>query len=71
MLGKVNHTISSTPMAIKVLLVDDEVNFQRIINQVLKREIKKEKYEFSFALNGKERYRSYQACWISGMLYPI
>lgn len=41
-------------MAIKVLLVDDEVNFQRIINQVLKREIKREKYEFSFALNGKE-----------------
>lgn len=41
-------------MAIKVLLVDDEVNFQRVINQVLKREIKNEKYEFSFATNGKE-----------------
>jgi YesN/AraC family two-component response regulator len=41
-------------MAIKVLLVDDEVNFQRVINQVLKREIKNEKYEFSFALNGLE-----------------
>ncbi|PSB25554.1 response regulator [Chlorogloea sp. CCALA 695] len=41
-------------MAIKVLLVDDEVNFQRVINQVLKREIKNEKYEFSFALNGQE-----------------
>jgi len=41
-------------MAIKVLLVDDEVNFQRVINQVLKREIKNEKYEFTYALNGQE-----------------
>lgn len=41
-------------MAIKVLLVDDEENFQRVINQVLKRQIKNEKYEFSFATNGKE-----------------
>lgn len=54
MLGKVNYTIFNAPMAIKVLLVDDEVNFQRVINQVLKRQIKNEKYEFSFALNGKE-----------------
>ena len=41
-------------MAIKVLLVDDEVNFQRVINQVLKREIKNEKYDFTYALNGQE-----------------
>lgn len=41
-------------MAIKVLLVDDEVNFKRVINQVLKRQIKNEKYEFSFATTGKE-----------------
>lgn len=41
-------------MAIKVLLVDDEENFQRVINQVLKRQIKNEKYEFSFATTGKQ-----------------
>lgn len=41
-------------MAIKVLLVDDEENFQRVINQVLKRQIKNEKYEFAFATTGKE-----------------
>lgn len=41
-------------MAIKVLLVDDEINFQRVINQVLKQQIKSGKYEFNFATNGQE-----------------
>lgn len=41
-------------MAIKILVVDDEILFQKVINQVFKQQIKNNKYEFHFATNGKQ-----------------
>lgn len=41
-------------MPIKILVVDDEVQMQRLIQGRFRREIKKKKYEFQFALSGRE-----------------
>lgn len=41
-------------MAIKILIVDDEVLFKKVVSQFFKQQIKEGKYEFHYATNGKE-----------------
>ena len=41
-------------MSTKILVVEDEQSFQKIIKQYFKRQIKSKKYQFTFAENGKE-----------------
>lgn len=43
-------------MTIKVLIADDEILFQRVINHFFKQQIKESKYEFHYAMNGKEAF---------------
>lgn len=39
---------------VKVLVADDEVDLEMLIKQKFRRQIREEKYEFNFALNGNE-----------------
>lgn len=41
-------------MALKILVVDDEPDVEPLFRQHFRREIRKNQYEFSFALSGKE-----------------
>ena len=41
-------------MAVKIMYVDDELDLELLITQKFRREIRKRKYEFIFAHNGKE-----------------
>lgn len=41
-------------MAIKILIVDDEILFKKVVSQFFKQQIKQGKYEFHYATNGKE-----------------
>lgn len=43
-------------MAIKVLIADDEILFQRVINHFFNQQIKAGKYEFHYATTGKEAF---------------
>ena len=38
----------------KILVADDEVDLEMLIKQKFRRQIREHRYEFLFALNGKE-----------------
>ena len=38
----------------KILVVDDESNLEVLIKQKFRKEIRQQKYEFFFAINGKD-----------------
>ena len=44
----------------KILVADDEVDLEMLIKQKFRKQIRENKYEFVFALNGKEALQKIQ-----------
>ncbi|VEP14928.1 hypothetical protein H1P_30004 [Hyella patelloides LEGE 07179] len=49
-------------MSINILIVEDEKSFDKIIKQYFRQKIKSKKYQFEFAINGKQALEKIVAC---------
>src|SRR6187455_2003528 len=57
---------------VKILVADDESDLEMLIKQKFRKQIREQKYEFVFALNGREAFEKlYQHADISVVLSDI
>lgn len=49
-------------MSINILIIEDERSFDKIIKQYFKQKIKSKKYQFEFAINGKQALEKIVVC---------